>query len=86
MEGRHQGDVSPLLPVASGPGDGYGFPEEGFGGKLPERHDDPGLDDANLCRQKPGAGIDFGWLWDSVLRRPALDHVGDIRLRGADVF
>ncbi len=59
-------------------------PEERLCGPAAERADDLGIDQLDLLEQKRPARVDLVRLGVPVVRRAALDHVGDIDLAAGE--
>src|SRR5258708_3966094 len=69
-----------LQPVPAHRRDAVDLPREPRQGNAPERDDDAWLDQLDLPADIRAAGIELVGLGIAVLRRPALDDIGDVDL------
>ena len=80
MEGGHELRAAIIEDLAAQPRDGLVAAEQGANRKGPECDDDARANDIQLLEQERLAGLDLVGLRVPVLRRAALDDVGDIHL------
>ncbi len=80
MERRHHGHAAELLPLPAQPRDAGGGSEQQLRRGRPQGDDDTRPDRLDLPEQERRAGRDLVRLRVAILRRPALDDVGDVDL------
>src|SRR5258706_9346454 len=78
MERRHQPDALIIVPLSAQPRNRLLRLEQRLDGEFAQRDDDLRLHQLDLLFEKRLARLDFVGLRVAVLRRAALDHVGDV--------
>ena len=85
VEGRNQLRAAVVEDAAAQARDRIVRPQQRLRRELAERDDHLRLDDVDLPEQERLAGLDFVRLGIAVLRRPALDDVGDVDVVALEV-
>src|SRR5512145_814993 len=78
MQSRHEFDSMILMPPPAQPHDRNFSLQQRLHGEFSQSDNDLGFDEINLALQKRFTRLDLIGLGIAVLRRTALDHVGDV--------